>query len=59
MSKMKELILKIDDGVVEELTSHMIGKKVTGNLFGVEDEFVMLILKAIDSGLTERSILLK
>jgi hypothetical protein len=56
---MKTITLNIDDEVFDELKSDVIGKQVTGNNFGLSYEFMKLIVKSIEDGKVEKSIVLK
>jgi hypothetical protein len=46
---MKTLTIQLEDNVYKELLTTMKFKKIMGNIHGVEDEFILLILTAIES----------
>lgn len=46
---MKIITLNIDDDVYNDLNSHMLIKAISGNLYGIEDGFIMKIIKYIDT----------
>ena len=50
---MKELLIKIDENILADLRSNMIAKKITGNLFGIDNAVLVRIIKAIEEGKTE------
>lgn len=50
---MKEIKLSIEDDVFAELKSSIILKQMTGNMYGVLDEFIGKLLKTMDAGDTE------
>lgn len=56
---MKELKLKIEDNVYQELKSALLAKKFTGSFYGITDEFINLIIKSIEEGKEEKVIALK
>lgn len=45
---MKTIQLNIEDGVYIDLNNFMMTKSMMGNAFGIEDSFVIKILKSID-----------
>lgn len=56
---MKEILLKIDDEVFESLKSSLVTKHISGSMYGVIDEFIIILVKSIESGLKEKTIKLK
>lgn len=56
---MKEIVLKIEDEIFVDLESSIIAKGITGNLFGTQDEFTILLVKAIRAGKKEVTIIKK
>lgn len=47
---MKELTIQVVDNVYKELLTAMKLKKAMGSVYGIQDEFVLLILFGIESG---------
>lgn len=56
---MKEIKLKISDDLYSKLIIFLNIKEMCGNLYGIHDEFIHRIVKAIDAGDKELSINLK
>lgn len=56
---MKELKLKISNEVYSKLIKLLSIKEMCGNLYGIHDEFIHRIVKAIDDGKKELSLKLK
>lgn len=56
---MKEITLKIDDKAYGEIKQHMGVKKIVGGIAGIEDAFVILIIKSIEANEKEIEIKLK
>jgi hypothetical protein len=56
---MKTIKLNIEDDVYEDLKSALVTKHITGGLYGISDEFLKLLIKAIDDGVPERTIMRK
>ena len=50
---MKTIKLNIEDEVYEDLKSALVSKHITGGLYGINDEFLKLVIKAIDDGMME------
>jgi len=50
---MKSITIHFDNGAEQTLKSSMIIKKVTGNLYGVEDNFVIVVLYALHKEMEE------
>lgn len=46
---MKEITIQVADNVYKELLTSMKFKKMLGSIHGIEDEFVLLILYAVES----------
>ena len=45
---MKQILLKIDDGVFAELHSMQFARQMSGSAYGVQDEAMAKILDALD-----------
>ena len=52
----KTIMLHIHDDTHRELVSAVITKKITASFYGTHDEFLDLVLKAIDKGYKEVTI---
>lgn len=56
---MKELLIKLDDAVFEELKASMMTKLMGDGCFGIETELIKGIIKKIVNGETEMSVKFK
>jgi hypothetical protein len=56
---MKRILLKIDDEVYENIKSLMLIKMISESAYGEVDEFLILLIKSIDAGKKEVSIIKK
>jgi len=56
---MKSIKLNIEDKIFDILKSGLVAKRITGSLYGVEDEFLLLIVKSILDGQEEITIIPK
>jgi len=56
---MKYIKLHIDDTIFTELEQGIGVKKLTGGFYGIEDEFLFLIVKSIKDGKEEITIIPK
>lgn len=45
---MKKILLKIDDDVIKKLNSYIIARGITGNLGGIADAFIRMLIINID-----------
>ena len=46
---MKKIALEIEDEIFTDLKSSIITRGITGSLFGTIDEFITLLIKAIEN----------
>lgn len=56
---MKKIILEIEDEIVAELKSSVIAKHICASFYGTADEFITLLVKAIEAGNKKVTILRK
>lgn len=56
---MKTIKLHIDEAIFTELEQGVIVKKMTGNFYGIEDEFLFLIVKSVKDGKEEITVISK
>ena len=56
---MKTIKLHIDEAIFTELEQGVIVKKMTGSFYGIEDEFLFLIVKSIKEGKEEITVVPK
>ena len=56
---MKELHLKVSDEVLKELRTLSVLKGISGNAYGIHDETINRIVKALEDGDTELVLELK
>ena len=45
--------LVVDEDVLKDVKQEMLMKRLTGNLYGIHDEFLLLILKGWEEGRTD------
>lgn len=53
---MKKIVLQIEDEIFNELESSLITKYIMGNLYGILDEFIILLVMEIKAGKKEIEI---
>lgn len=56
---MKEITVKVSDNCFAEIRTNLIFKQMTGNLYGILDEFCARFVKAIEDGETLMELELK
>lgn len=56
---MTRLTLELSDGIITELRNTVITKGMVGSLYGIGDEFLTRIVKAIEDGEETVSFVLK